>query len=97
MDSDYVHGYSERESERLYDQASALVDLLHCDARYPVGSPISDTIVTLENGQTTATDKNGGFTTTASGGNHVLTIQVEGFTDKKFNITIAPGVITNLR
>ncbi len=38
MSSDYVHGYSERESERLYDQASTLMDMLHGDTKYPSGS-----------------------------------------------------------
>lgn len=34
----YVHGYSERESERLFDQAQTLTSLLHDDTRYPEGS-----------------------------------------------------------
>lgn len=34
----YVHGYSERESERLSDQAQTLTALLHDDTRYPAGS-----------------------------------------------------------
>ena len=34
----YVHGYQLRESERLRDQADALVDLLHSDTSYPPGS-----------------------------------------------------------
>ena len=38
MSTDYVHGYSERESERLRDQASTLTELLHGDTRYPAGS-----------------------------------------------------------
>ncbi len=33
----YVHGYSEREAERLYDQANSVRELLHHDTRYPVG------------------------------------------------------------
>lgn len=37
MKEDYVHGYSERESVRLQDQASTLSDLLHHDTRYPAG------------------------------------------------------------
>jgi SAM-dependent methyltransferase len=37
MTSDYVHGYSERESGRLNDQASTLEGLLHHDTAYPVG------------------------------------------------------------
>ena len=36
----YVHGYEERESERLRDQAGALVDLLHHDTAYPEGSAV---------------------------------------------------------
>jgi SAM-dependent methyltransferase len=35
---DYVHGYDRRANTRLQDQADALVDLLHCDTRYPEGS-----------------------------------------------------------
>lgn len=36
MDSNpYVHGYSQREGERLLDQASALTELLHHDTKYP--------------------------------------------------------------
>ena len=31
----YVHGYDERESDRLQDQAGALVTLLHSDTAYP--------------------------------------------------------------
>ena len=36
----YVHGYSERESERLSDQAQTLTSLLHDDTRYPAGSRV---------------------------------------------------------
>jgi SAM-dependent methyltransferase len=34
----YVHGYDQRENERLQDQAGTLVDLLHSDTAYPGGS-----------------------------------------------------------
>ena len=34
----YVHGYHPRESTRLQDQATTLVDLLHSDTFYPPGS-----------------------------------------------------------
>lgn len=37
---DYVHGYSARESRRLQDQASALVELLHHDSLFPAGSKV---------------------------------------------------------
>ncbi len=36
----YVHGYTERESERLHDQARTVRDLLHSDTRYPEGSKV---------------------------------------------------------
>lgn len=34
----YIHGDSERESDRLHDQAETLTELLHSDTRYPAGS-----------------------------------------------------------
>jgi len=37
---DYVHGYSEREAERLADQANTLARLLHHDSIFPAGSRI---------------------------------------------------------
>ncbi|HEY6098422.1 MAG TPA: methyltransferase domain-containing protein, partial [Anaeromyxobacter sp.] len=40
MPSDYVHGYSEREQERLLDQASTLSELLHAGTSYPAGSRV---------------------------------------------------------
>jgi SAM-dependent methyltransferase len=39
-DSGYVHGYHDRESERLRDQAGTLVELLHSDTSYPSGSSV---------------------------------------------------------
>ncbi|WP_064750314.1 methyltransferase domain-containing protein [Solirubrobacter soli] len=36
----YVHGYDDRESERLHDQAGALVELLHGDTTYPAGARV---------------------------------------------------------
>jgi SAM-dependent methyltransferase len=36
----YVHGYEQRESERLQDQAGTLADLLHSDISYPAGSMV---------------------------------------------------------
>jgi len=38
MTDDYVHGYSEREAERLHDQAGTLRELLHFDTLFPPGS-----------------------------------------------------------
>ena len=40
MTHDYVHGYSDREGVRLFDQASTLTELLHGDTRYPAGSSV---------------------------------------------------------
>lgn len=37
---EYVHGYSERELIRLYDQANTLAPLFHHDTSYPVGSEV---------------------------------------------------------
>jgi ubiquinone/menaquinone biosynthesis C-methylase UbiE len=37
MNNEYVHGYDPRESIRLQDQASTLVELLHADTCYPAG------------------------------------------------------------
>jgi SAM-dependent methyltransferase len=36
----YVHGYTERERERLHDQANTLAELLHHDTRYPAGGTV---------------------------------------------------------
>ena len=38
MSNSYVHGYGQRASERLQDQAEALEELLHSDTTYPEGS-----------------------------------------------------------
>jgi ubiquinone/menaquinone biosynthesis C-methylase UbiE len=40
MSNEYVHGYDDRESTRLHDQANTLVDLLHADTRYPAQSQV---------------------------------------------------------
>jgi len=37
---DYVHGYSERERQRLHDQSQTLAELLHHDTTYPAGSHV---------------------------------------------------------
>jgi len=36
----YVHGYSDREDQRLHDQAQTLAELLHHDTVYPAGSRV---------------------------------------------------------
>jgi len=40
LSKEYVHGYTEREAERLYDQAATLADLLHHDTGYPEGASV---------------------------------------------------------
>ena len=40
MQKTYVHGYDQRESRRLQDQASTLVELLHSDTLYAEGSHV---------------------------------------------------------
>ncbi len=40
MNDAYVHGYDPSENLRLQDQASTLVDLLHCDTSFPAGSRV---------------------------------------------------------
>jgi SAM-dependent methyltransferase len=40
MSEAYVHGYHDRESARLHDQAGTLVDLLHSGTSYPAGSVV---------------------------------------------------------
>ncbi len=36
----YMHGYTQREAERLHDQSSILEQLLHSDIAYPPGSTV---------------------------------------------------------
>ncbi len=38
--SGYVHGYSERENQRLHDQSQTLAELLHHDTLYPPSSRV---------------------------------------------------------
>jgi ubiquinone/menaquinone biosynthesis C-methylase UbiE len=38
--NEYVHGYSDRESERLHDQADTLDELLHYDSIFPAKSKV---------------------------------------------------------
>ena len=40
MATDYVHGYSDRESRRLVDQATTLAELLLADTTYPAGARV---------------------------------------------------------
>jgi len=40
MAHSYVHGYSDPETQRLFDQADTLTNLLHYDSFFPSGSRI---------------------------------------------------------
>ena len=40
MNRTYIHGYNQRENNRLHDQAATLLELLHSDTRYPAGSKV---------------------------------------------------------
>lgn len=40
MAQDYVHGYTERESVRLIDQAITLTEFLHVGTAFPPGSRV---------------------------------------------------------
>jgi len=40
MRDDYVHGYSNEETNRLRDQANTLANLMHDDTKYPAGSKV---------------------------------------------------------
>lgn len=40
VNTNYVHGYDPRESQRLQDQAGTLVELLHSDTGYPEGATV---------------------------------------------------------
>ncbi|MCB2225330.1 MAG: methyltransferase domain-containing protein [Desulfarculaceae bacterium] len=40
MSDPYVHGYTEREAQRLGDQAGTLAELLHEDTHYPAGAKV---------------------------------------------------------
>ncbi|MEM6317558.1 MAG: methyltransferase domain-containing protein [Bacteroidota bacterium] len=37
---DYIHGYSNEESQRLYDQANSIADFLHWDSKWASGTTI---------------------------------------------------------
>ncbi|OQX21646.1 MAG: SAM-dependent methyltransferase [Desulfobacteraceae bacterium IS3] len=40
MREDYVHGYSERETRRLYDQAGSVQEFIHYDTVFPAGASV---------------------------------------------------------
>jgi SAM-dependent methyltransferase len=40
MRENYVHGYSERETRRLYDKAGSVQEFIHCDTVFPAGASV---------------------------------------------------------
>lgn len=88
MSGGYVHGYDERESDRLADQAETLVDLLHGDTRYRAGSRV------LEAGcgvgaQTTALAAN-------SPGAHIVSIDVSAGSVGRARAKVAAAGLANV-
>jgi len=95
----YVHGYTEREAERLRDQAEALTGLLHDDTRYPAGSRVleagcgtgAQTVILARNSpgaRITSVD-----ISEVSLGEAKKRVQAEGIT----NVTFEAGDIFDLR
>jgi len=84
----YVHGYDERESVRLLDQAGSLVDLLHADTAYPPGSRV------LEAGcgvgaQTVTLARN-------SPGAHFVAVDVSAGSVARARVRVAAAGLTNV-
>ncbi|MDD1747830.1 MAG: carboxypeptidase regulatory-like domain-containing protein, partial [Methanomassiliicoccales archaeon] len=61
-----------------------------------LSAPIQGALVSLENGQTAATDRDGVFSITAPSGTHTLTISYEGYGDITMNVTLAVGETTDI-
>jgi Carboxypeptidase regulatory-like domain/Bacterial Ig-like domain len=61
-----------------------------------LNAPIQGALVSLENGQTAATDRDGVFSITAPSGTHTLTISYEGYGDITMNVTLAVGETTDI-
>lgn len=60
------------------------------------GAPLQGAIVSLETGQTAATDMDGQFRLTAPSGVHTLTIRYEGYGDMRVNVTMTAGQTLDL-
>jgi len=60
------------------------------------GAPLQGAIVSLETGQTEATDIDGQFRLTAPSGVHTLTIRYEGYGDMRVNVTMTAGQTLDL-
>jgi parallel beta-helix repeat protein len=61
-----------------------------------IDAPIQGALVSLENGQTSTTNRDGMFSITAPSGNHTLTIRYEGYGDFRVNITLSAGDTTDI-
>lgn len=88
QDQRYVHGYSQREAERLFDQACTLTELLHHDTLYPPGAKV------LEAGcgvgaQTVTLAKN-------SPGAHITSIDISPESIEKARALVESRGLTNV-
>jgi hypothetical protein len=54
-------------------------------------SPLQGAIVSLESGQTAATDSDGVFRLNAPSGTHTMTVRHDGFSDIRINVTVVAG------
>jgi SAM-dependent methyltransferase len=84
----YVHGYGQRESIRLHDQAGALSELLHSDTSYPAGSVILE-VGCGTGAQTIALAQN-------SPGARIVSIDVSSDSLAQAEARIAAGGVTNV-
>ena len=89
MEQAYVHGYDQRESQRLQDQASTLVELLHADTSYPAGCRV------LEAGcgvgaQTVTLAKN-------SPGAHITSVDISQASVDEAQAKVVAAGFTNVR
>jgi hypothetical protein len=61
-----------------------------------INAPLQGALVSLENGQTTTTDRDGEFSITASSGVHTVTISNQGYSDIRLNVTLSAGEVTDI-
>jgi SAM-dependent methyltransferase len=84
----YVHGYSDRESERLADQAQTLANLLHDDTNFPRGSQVLEAGCGI-GAQTVILARN-------SPGAHITSIDISADSLKRAEENVRKEGITNV-